>query len=187
MIARPPIRNEQGARKGANSPALSARLLRFLPRLILFTALWLVIAGSDPSSWIIGLPTVLFATLSSLRLASAQPTQSALRLGGLLRFLPFFVVESIRGGIDVASRVLRPRVRINPGFQSYRPRLDHPGARVLFLDSISLLPGTLSADMRDGVIEVHALDIGSDLVPELQRLERLVGRVFGQTLEEDGA
>jgi multicomponent Na+:H+ antiporter subunit E len=144
-----------------------------------------VIAGSDPGSWIIGAPAVLFASWVSLRLRAAAvgPDRNGMRLGGLLRFAPFFAIESIRGGLDVAQRVMRPQLRINPGFQSYRPRLSDPIARVVFLDSISLLPGTLSADMREGVIQVHALDARSDLAPELARLERRIADLFGEQLQ----
>jgi multicomponent Na+:H+ antiporter subunit E len=146
-----------------------------------------VIAGDDPSSWIIGVPTIVLAIWVSLKLRGNVEGASALRFRGWLRFIPFFLIESFRGGLDVASRVLRPRVDISPGFQSYRPRLANPAARVLFLDSISLLPGTLSADLRDGVITVHALDARVDLAPELARLERAVGRLFGEHLEPHSA
>lgn len=157
---------------------------RLVIRLAIFAVLWIVIAGIDPSSWIIGLPTVLFASWSSLRLSSDGSDNARLKLGGVMRYLPYFVIESVRGGVDVAARVLRPRVKIEPGFLRYQPRLANPTARVVFLDSISLLPGTLSADLRDGVIEVHALDVSADLTPGLLRLERLVGRLFGEELGE---
>jgi len=158
---------------------------RLSGRALLFVALWLVIAGSDPGSWIIGIPTVLFATWASLRL-NPQTTaagRSGMRLFGILRFAPYFVFQSICGGLDVAQRVFRPTLRIYPGFQSYRPRLNDPIARVVFLDSISLLPGTLSADMRDGLIQIHALDARGDLQPELARLEAAVAMLFGERLE----
>lgn len=160
---------------------------RALGRASLFTALWVVIAGNDPLSWIIGVPTILFATWTSMRLSANTDAsgRSGMRLTGIARFAPFFVLQSIRGGLDVAQRVLRPRLRIYPGFQSYRPRLNNPIARVVFLDTISLLPGTLSADMRDGQIQVHALDARGDLQPELQRLESVVAALFGETLEPE--
>lgn len=179
-----PVSASNQPAQGAHRPILRHAISQVLTRAILFAGLWLVIAGSDPASWIIGLPTVLLAILGSPRLSSGRSRPLGLRLTALLRFLPFFAFESVRGGIDVASRVLRPQVKINPGFQRYRPDLEHPAARVLFLDSISLLPGTLSADLRDGIIEVHALDVTSDLTPELRRLERMIGRLFGEKLEE---
>lgn len=156
-----------------------------LGRLGLFSALWAVLAGGSPASWIIGAPTVLSATWASLRLHpdTGRDGRAGMRLLGLVRFTPFFLLQSIRGGLDVALRVLRPRLRIHPGFQSYRPRLGDPLARVVFLDTISLLPGTLSADMRDGLIHIHALDARDDLEPGLARLEAVVAALFGESLE----
>ncbi len=156
--------------------------LRPLWIFVTLALIWLVIAGLDPSSWIIGLPTLVFATWSILTLTRdyLPADRRGLRLRGLLRFAPFFVRESVRGGIDVAVRVMRPRLRIDPGFQYYDVRLADPIAQVVFLDSISLLPGTLSADFIDGRIKVHALDTSKDLAPSLQRLERLVAALFGE-------
>ena len=160
----------------------AARVLpRVLTRLTLFALLWLVLAGTDPLSWIIGVPAVLFAAYAATRLstlvgADPKPLQ-------LLAFGPFFVWESILGGIDVARRVLGPRLRIDPALVSYRPRLRDPAAQVVFLDTISLLPGTLSADFRAGVAEVHALDGDASVVAGLERLERRVAGLFGEQLE----
>lgn len=155
-------------------------VLDFLGRLVLFGFLWLVIAGRDPDSWIIGAPVVLVTALASLALRRGRPGRvSAL---GLLRFLPFFLWESLRGGLDVAGRVLRPHLAIAPGFQRYPLALTDAGAQVFFLSVVSLLPGTLSADLRAGVVLVHALDNRADLTPGLARLERRVGALFGQPL-----
>lgn len=160
-------------------------VLDFLGRLVLFALLWLVIAGRDPDSWLVGAPVVLATALVSLALRRGRTggqSGSGLSAGGLLRFLPFFLWESLRGGLDVAGRVLRPRLAIAPGFQRYPLRLTDEGAQAFFMAVISLLPGTLSADLREGVVLVHALDNRADLTPELARLERRVGALFGQPL-----
>lgn len=149
-----------------------------LTRLGLFSLVWLVVAGADPMSWVIGVPAVALATLAALKLATQRADHP--RTMGIIRFVPFFLAESIRGGIDVASRVMRPSMRISPGVRSYALRLTGPNARVFFLDSISLLPGTLSADMRNGVLYVHALDIHDDIDASLQRLEVRVADLFGE-------
>ncbi|NEV64380.1 Na+/H+ antiporter subunit E [Thiorhodococcus minor] len=153
-------------------------------RLLGFSGLWLILAGWDPASWIIGLPSVLLAAWLYGRLARQARLPSArLTLG----FLSFFLIESVHAGTDVARRILRPRMRISPGLQTYRMRLANPTARVVFLDSISLLPGTLSADfVNREEIQVHALDATVDLAPELDDLERRVGRLFGEELKPVG-
>ncbi|GEM_PF-150512 len=162
-----------------HSPA-PANLLRWTARLALFALVWLVLVGTDPLSWIVGVPTVLLAAFAAARLSTlvgADP--KPLRLIG---FVPFFVWESILGGLDVARRVLAPRLRIDPALVSYRPRLTNPAAQVVFLDTISLLPGTLSADIRNGLVQVHALDGEPSVLAGLERLENRVARLFGETL-----
>lgn len=160
-------------------------LMTIVWRLLAFSGLWLILAGWDPASWIIGLPSVLLAAWLHDRLSRDTRAPSPWRILG---FLGFFLVESARAGLDVTRRVLRPRMRIAPGFQTYRTRLADPAARVLFLDSISLLPGTLSADFVDREqVRVHALDATLDLEPELADLERRVGRLFGEELTTGGA
>jgi multicomponent Na+:H+ antiporter subunit E len=158
----------------------SANPLRWTVRLVLFALLWLMLAGTDPVSWIVGVPAVLLATFAAARLSTlvgADP--SPLRL---LAFVPFFIWESILGGVDVARRVLSPRLRIDPALVSYRPRLQDAAAKVVFLDTISLLPGTLSADIRHGIVQVHALDADASVIADLEGLEDRVARLFGETL-----
>jgi multicomponent Na+:H+ antiporter subunit E len=154
---------------------------RLLSRAMLFALLWLVLAGTDPLSWVVGLPAVLLATYAAARLSTRVGADP--RPMRLLAFAPFFVWESILGGLDVARRVLGPRVHIDPALISYRLRLRDPAAQVVFLDSISLLPGTLTADFRDGVAQVHALDRDASVVNGLKRLEPRIARLFGERLD----
>ncbi|MGB5832933.1 MAG: Na+/H+ antiporter subunit E [Thiohalocapsa sp.] len=156
-------------------------LVAVLAHLLLFSFLWIVLTGPDLSSWIIGLPSVALATAAAVKLSAN--TNDRPRLIGAIRFLPFFVLGSTRGGIDVASRVMRPVMQIDPGTRPYALRLKGRNAQVFFLDVISLLPGTLSADMRKGIVQVHALDINDDIDASLEQLETRVADLFGETLE----
>ena len=97
---------------------------------------------------------------------------------GLLRFVPFFIWESLRGGIDVALRTLAPTMRIAPDFAVYRTALQQHEARVLLANCVSLLPGTLTADLQGDRLHVHLLDARVDPHGELRRLERAVGWVY---------
>lgn len=153
---------------------------------VAFGALWLTLAGpTDPASWIIGVPAVVAAVWARHRLAPAPGR--GLSLLGVLRFLPVFFIESFKGGLDVARRVLGPRLRVEPGLLTYRLSLGSRAARVFFIDLVSLLPGTLSADLEGDTLVVHALDCRVDVAPELARLERHVARVFRERLREPGA
>ncbi|MET0081306.1 MAG: Na+/H+ antiporter subunit E [Candidatus Thiodiazotropha lotti] len=146
----------------------------------LLSLVWMLLTGEEWVSWLVGLPVVVLATWSILLLRT--PAEGRFNLPGLLRFLPYFIWESVLGGIDVASRVISPKMRIAPGFLTYRIELSHPSARRLFVNSLSLLPGTLAADLDGNTLRIHALDRGIDLDGELKRLERMVSAVYGEDL-----
>lgn len=153
--------------------SLPVRLL--VPGLFL-AAFWWLLTGGEPASWGIGLPVVLSATWARHRLKRGEGASYSLR--GLIRFLPFFFWQSLWGGLDVARRTLSPRLPVDPGFFLYRTRLSQPQARVFFANCISLLPGTLSADLQDDRINVHLLDAATDPTAELVRLEHAVQGLF---------
>jgi multicomponent Na+:H+ antiporter subunit E len=143
---------------------------------------WLLLTDGAISSWAIGVPAILVAAWAARHLQDAggvsAPGSASLR--GAALFLPFFVRESVRGGIDVARRVFAPTPRIDPGFHDYVLRLKNPSARLLFVNSISLLPGTLAAELLDDRVRVHALDVNTDNENELKRLERRVSMIYGE-------
>jgi multicomponent Na+:H+ antiporter subunit E len=148
--------------------------------LMLAALLWWVLVGGELTSWVVGVPVVAAAVWSAWHLHDGDAGH--ISLPGLLRFIPFFLWESIRGGVDVASRVLRPCMAIRPGFISYTTTLRSPAARLLFVNCISLLPGTLAADISDDELRVHTLDLEGDTGRELSRLERRVAAVYGERL-----
>ena len=115
-------------------------------RAVGFAALWFILSDGDKASWVLGLPVVALATWISVVL---QPVESLrLKWKGLLRFLPFFIWQSLLGSIDVARRALDPRLPLQPKLYKYEMDLSPENARVFFANTISLLPGTLAADMN---------------------------------------
>ena len=139
-------------------------------------AVWWLLSGGTPSSWVVGVPAVAAAAWAAYRLGGtrARPVSA----WGLMRFLPFFLWESLRGGADVAMRTLAPRMRIHPGFTTYRISLRRQDARVLFANCVSLLPGSLAAELNGDRLDLHLLDDRADPDAELRRLERAVARVY---------
>jgi multicomponent Na+:H+ antiporter subunit E len=99
-----------------------------------------------------------------------------------LALIPLFAWESFRGGIDVAGRVLRPRLDLAPGLVDYRLGLTSNAARVFFINLVSLLPGTLTADLDGDRMRVHALNLGADPLPGVRRLEQRVAALFREAL-----
>jgi multicomponent Na+:H+ antiporter subunit E len=157
--------------------------LRFFLVSLVFGALWVVLAGyENPSSWIIGGPAVVAASWSYCILSTRG--RGRLSVMGIFRLLPFFFWESLKGGFDVTRRVLGRRLDVEPGLLEYPLRLSTPSGRVLFVGMVSLLPGTLSADLRDNNLLVHTLDVRGDVMSEIDRLERLMASCFLESLAD---
>jgi multicomponent Na+:H+ antiporter subunit E len=150
---------------------------RFLAHLAVLAGLWWLIVQGRSDAWLVGIPVILIATLISIRLSG--PAMPRISPVGLLAFLLVFLRESFAGGVDVARRTLGRRMRIQPGFRSYRIRLQDRAARVLLVNCISLLPGTLAAVLEGDRLEVHMLDERDNPEPQLVLLEQVVARLFG--------
>ncbi len=83
----------------------------------------------------------------------------------------FFLQQSVVSGTDVARRAFSPGPDINPGLIVYESRLERVGARVLFANMMSLLPGTLCCRLDGRLLTVHALCRNQPVRASLERLE----------------
>lgn len=156
----------------------------FTARLLLFAALWWALVPGDPASWVVGAPVALLAAWAGTRLAARRPWR--LRPAGVARFLPFFLATSLRGGIDVAWRALHPALPIEPALVRFRLRLPPGTARTFIVDVVSLLPGTLSADVDGSTLVLHALNDGGAARRGVAVLEERVADLFALELPPEG-
>jgi multicomponent Na+:H+ antiporter subunit E len=164
----------------------SAGLRSLVVRTLLLAGGWWALTEGDPAGLGFGVPVVLLAVCSTLLLPS--PRAQRWSTVGLLRFVVAFLGGSLRGGIDVAHRVLSPRLRLDPAIVRYALRVPEGPARQLFIGTINLMPGTLSADLVGDELEVHVLvDTGAELVQGLAEIEAHVARALGEPLEPSHA
>ena len=147
-------------------------------RTALFALLWWILTEGATNSWLVGAPVVLLAVLASEVLLPGVSWS----LPGAVRFVPFFLWHSLHGGVDVARRALHPRLPISPELFDYRWRLPPGLPRVFMANTVSLLPGTLSAELDDAHLRVHVLDETGAFTAELQVVEVHVARLFGLSL-----
>ena len=148
----------------------------------LFSLIWWVLTDGAAPSWWIGVPAVLLAVAASAALLPPGPFVWY----ELLRFVPFFVMRSLLGGADVAWRAFHPAMPIAPDLIEYPIRLPPGLPQVFMVNTISLLPGTLSAALDRGILKVHVLDSRSDFLAELETVEQRMARIFGISLALSG-
>ncbi|MEM1200820.1 MAG: Na+/H+ antiporter subunit E [Pseudomonadota bacterium] len=75
----------------------------------------------------------------------------------LLKYWVWLSKEIVKSSLDVARIVLHPKLPISPRVVDIRPTATRPVYQVILANSITLTPGTLSLDVYNGVIKVHAL------------------------------
>ena len=170
--------NSPAVAKGAAMTVISGTLLRWL---VLFALLWWVLTEGRTDAWGLGLVFIMLGLASAVAVRiGPEGWRVPARLSwiGLLRLAPYFVWQSLIGGIDVALRALTPRLRLAPDLIDYRLRLPPGPAPVLLASLVSLTPGTL-AFVNDESLRVHVLDIGDFDQARLARLEQLVAGAFG--------
>lgn len=146
--------------------------------IVLLALLWLAL--TDRADWAFGAVAVALALAASLAFAPLQLTRFS--LPGLVRFLVFFGVQSVAGGVDVARRALHPALPLVIHDCAYPLGLRSGQARTVFIASVSLLPGTLARELDGESLMVHS--IAGDPTPALDRLQRRVADLFGLTVTQ---
>jgi len=153
-------------------------------RAAIYLALWFVLLPSTkPGDVVLGLAAAAAATWISLRLL--PPEGGRVRLGALMLQGPHFLWESVRGGIDVARRVLAPRMTLEPGFVTSPTRLPRGLARNTFSTVASLMPGTLPAGEDGESLVVHALDVSQPVAEQLGAEEQRFGPALSARTDHD--
>ncbi len=144
---------------------------------------WWVLAKGAYDSWQVGVPAILAAIYADYRLF--RPQTNRWSLGGLIVLALIFLKLSVTSGIDVVWRAYHPRRPLNPAMIEYPLRLSSSAARNLFVCTVSLLPGTLSAELGAHSLVVHVLDVDRPFRQDLKLIEDRVAAVFRHPLQLD--
>jgi multicomponent Na+:H+ antiporter subunit E len=78
-----------------------------------------------------------------------------------------------------ARRILAGRGAISPTLVRFRTQTPPGFARMVFANSITLTPGTVTVEVEDDALLVHALDERAVTAESLARMERRVMRALG--------
>ncbi|MGE0823020.1 MAG: Na+/H+ antiporter subunit E [Candidatus Binatia bacterium] len=102
-----------------------------------------------------------------------------------LQYVPVFLWEVLKANLDVAYRVIDPRLPINPGIVKITTSLRSDIALTLLANSITLTPGTMSVDIGEdhSALYVHWIDVRTRDVEGAtkaiaERFEKILRKVF---------
>ncbi len=151
--------------------------------------IWLLLISNrlSVSGLIAGLiASILTAWLSSnhlkfidhLKFSVAMPIHIA-------RYLGVFMVALFKANIDMARRILSPKLPINPEVVLIETKLKSPLGKLLLANSITLTPGTLTIDVLEDKLQIHWVDgsQGTDLIHATQAISESFERHLREIIE----
>ena len=110
---------------------------------------------------------------------SKEGTNNTTKTIRFFAYLPWILYQIVLANIDVAKRVLDPRMPIQPGYVSFKSYLKSDMSKMVLANSITLTPGTITVDIDGGntfLIHSIATAPGDDLLEGT--MERKVAHVF---------
>jgi len=137
---------------------MKAKLATFVA---MFT-FWVVLSGMfDAFHLTLGvISCLLVAQFSHDLLFYGDDNQSWVRgLWGFITYVPWLFYQIIIANMQVAYVVLHPRMfeLIDPHVIRFKTKLKRPISKVIFAQSITLTPGTITVSIHDDEFSVYAL------------------------------
>ena len=127
--------------------------------LVLF-GLWLLLSGYfEPFLLTLGVLSVALVVWVAMRMQVLDIEGQPLNLSILAcaRYIPWLLKEIAKANVDVVRCILDPALPISPRVIQVPSTQRSSMTRTIYANSITLTPGTVSIDVTDDTITVHAL------------------------------
>ena len=136
--------------------------MRYISMSIVAFAIWLILSGHYTFDHTLVLATCVlscgFVVYLVSRLDIVDEEGIPIHLARhMVLYIPWLLWAIFKANIDVAKRILSPRLPIAPRIVRVSGTQKTDLCRVIFANSITLTPGTVSLDLDEEDIVVHAL------------------------------
>ncbi len=142
-------------------------MFRVVSKFFILLCFWILLSGQidireagDRFLMVCGILTCIFVTYLTHRTdildEEGHPIYLAL---AMLSYFPWLLWQIVLANLDVAYRVWHPKLKISPRMIRVPYKTKSPVATVIYANSITLTPGTVtvSVDEQKGEMLVHAL------------------------------
>ncbi|ANM29172.1 hypothetical protein ABI59_05535 [Acidobacteria bacterium Mor1] len=146
------------------------------------TGIWLVWSGHfNPLLIGFGLASVLLVLVIVGRMGIADHEGAPIEvLPRALTYAPWLLLEIAKANIDVVRVVLSPKMPISPSLFECDSTQKSDLGRTMYANSITLTPGTVTVEVREGRFKVHALTNAAADGVKSGEMDRRVTGVEGQ-------
>ena len=124
--------------------------------------------------------SLIFAIfLNEIYLKIGLPPLTLKRLGFFLLYIVVLFWEIIKANLDVAYRVIHPRMPIRPGIVIIRTGLKSDIAKLILANSITLTPGTFTLDILGENLLIHWINVKAE---DIDEATKIIGEKFEKYL-----
>lgn len=131
---------------------------RFIIAALILSGFWLALSGHYTVFLLLsGAGCVFLSLVWVYRIKAIDSEYPHHLLIGIFRYFPWLLAEILKSALDVAKIILNPKLPISPTLVRVKATQQTPLGRVIYANSITLTPGTISIELAEGEILVHAL------------------------------
>ena len=149
---------------------------------LVLLAIWVLLTGFNLMEFVLGAAVSLVLAIIISRFVNYSFGFGIIL--GLIKFIviyiPVFIFKLVLANVDIAYRVLSPKLPINPGIVKVPTKLKSDFGKFVLANSITLTPGTLSLDVEDDEVIVHWVNVKGKTPDEHQsRISKTFEKLLG--------
>ena len=130
---------------------------------------WFMLSGHTEVLLIaLGVLSTLLVVFLSSRMKIIDHESYPIHLS--LKLLTYFVYlgkEILQANLDVIKRIIKPGRSVNPAIKQLPVSKETDLGKVIYANSITLTPGTVTVEMTDEKLKIHALN--KDAIADLEK------------------
>ncbi len=121
--------------------------------------LWLLLSGHfEPLLLGLGVASVIVVVLIARRMDLIDHEGHPIHLSWrFILYMPWLGWEIVKANIDIARVIVRPKMAISPAVLRLKATQKSELGHVIYANSITPTPGTVTIGLEEGVLSVHAL------------------------------
>ncbi len=159
------------------------KLLTFLLQFSIYFTFWILLSGKyDMLHLFLGIISSLFVAFvtwnGSLFTDKKQFYRIPRIMIGLTLYMAWLSTRIAKAALHVSCLILNPKMPIQSRFIHYKTVLQGKSARIIFGNSITLTPGTITVNIEDNNLLIHTLDNESAQDILTGELEKRISNIF---------
>jgi len=133
--------------------------MRTIITALMIFAFWLLLSGhTEPLLIALGIISTLLTIFLASRMKVIDSESYPIEmLPRLFRYYFFLTKEIVLANLDVIKRILKPGHSISPKVVRLPAKKTSDLSKVIYANSITLTPGTVTMDLANNELQIHAL------------------------------